>query len=172
MPAPLDPECLFAVLEGHGVDYVLVGGLAGVLHGSTVMTNDADVVPSRESENLQRLSAALVDLGARLRTEDSPDGFAFEPHPALLASMAMLNMTTRCGDLDLNFEPTGLEGFAEIDAAAVTFEVFGHPVRVASLADLIRSKEAAGRPKDHLALPVLRALQEEIRRSGSDAEGS
>jgi hypothetical protein len=121
MPAPLDPECLFTVLEGHSVDYVLVGGLAGVLHGSTVMTNDADVVPSRESENPRRLSAALVDLGARLHADDSPDGLSFDLHPALLASMAMLNMTTRCGDLNLTFEPAGLAGFAEIDTAAVTF---------------------------------------------------
>ncbi|MEQ8716662.1 MAG: hypothetical protein RIE08_03550 [Acidimicrobiales bacterium] len=170
MPAPLDPECLFAVLADHSVDYVLIGGLAGVLHGSTVMTNDADVVPSRDPENLRRLSAALVDLGACLRTDDSPDGFTFDPHPALLASMAMLNMTTRCGDLDLTFEPAGLEGFAKIDAAAVTFEVFGRRIRVASLADIIRSKEAADRPRDHVALPVLRALQEEILRSGSEAE--
>jgi hypothetical protein len=40
-------------------------------------------------------------------------------------------------------------------------------VHVAALADIIRSKEAADRPKDRATLPILRALQEEIRRAES-----
>lgn len=167
MPAPLDPECLFGVLGDHAVDYVLIGGLAGVLHGSTAMTNDADIVPADDRENLERLAEALRDLDARLRSPDTPEGVSFDPHPALLESMATLNMTTRCGDLDATFSPPGLTDYDTLAAASVEFEIAGRRVRVACLADIIRSKEAADRPKDRATLPILRALDEEIRRGGS-----
>ncbi|NND02067.1 MAG: hypothetical protein HKN91_04710 [Acidimicrobiia bacterium] len=164
MAAPLDPECLFRVLSTHKVDYVLIGGLAAVLRGSTAMTNDADIMPAPDEANLSRLSHALGDLGARVRSDADPDGVAFEPHPALLASMATLNMTTRCGDLDLAFSPAGIESFEALQAASDTYELAGEKVAVAALADIIRSKEAAGRPKDHATLPILYALREEIER--------
>ncbi len=162
MPAPLDPECIFRTLSDHGVDYVLVGGLAAVLHGSPAMTNDADIVPAKAPENLERLGDALHDLDARLRVEGEPDGVAFDPHPALLASMAMLNMTTRCGDLDLTFSPPGLDDYDGLVANSQAFDITGCRVQVAALGDVIRSKTAAGRPKDHATLPILRALEEEI----------
>ena len=164
MSAPLDPSCIFAVLADHQVEYVLIGGLAAVIHGSTAMTNDADIVPSPEPENLARLSAALVDLDARLRVDSTPEGIPFDPHPELIRSMAMLNMTTRCGDVDLTFTPPALDDYPTLLANSARFEIGGRPVRVAALADIIRSKEAAGRAKDHATLPILRALEEEIAR--------
>lgn len=164
MPAPLDPAELFAALADHGVDYVLIGGLAAVIRGSTAMTNDADIVPSPADENLDRLGRALGALDARIRSADDPDGVAFDPHPALLRSVAMLNMTTRAGDLDLTFSPPGVDGYDELAAGADTYDLHGHRVQVASLDHIIRSKEAAGRAKDHAVLPVLYALREEIER--------
>ncbi|MDJ0768999.1 MAG: hypothetical protein QNJ12_09400 [Ilumatobacter sp.] len=162
MPAPFDPSCIFGVLAEHDVDYVLIGGLAAVLRGSTAMTNDADIVPAHEPGNLERLSAALVDLRARLRVEDTPSGIEFDPHPALIASMAMLNTTTRCGDLDLTFAPPALDDYGSLVENSDVFDIEGRLVRVAALADIIRSKQASGRAKDRATLPVLLALQEEI----------
>lgn len=164
MPAPLDPDCLFQVLAEPDVAYVLIGGLAAVLHGSTAMTNDADIVPAADDENMERLAKALLALQARLRAEDHPEGVAFDPHPALLRSMAMLNMTTRCGDLDLTLSLAAVGGYDELVPASNTFELAGVHVKVAALADIIRSKEAAGRAKDHATLPILYALREEIER--------
>lgn len=164
MPAALDPHCVFSVLDQHAVDYVLIGGLAAVLHGSTAMTNDADILPDADPANLERLGAALGELEARLRVDDNPDGVAFEPHPSLIASMAMLNLTTRCGDLDLTFTPAGLDGYGGVRERSVVFEVGGLQIHVAALADIIASKTAADRPKDHATLPILHALQEEIER--------
>lgn len=163
MPQPLNPACIFSVLATHKVDYILIGGLAAVLHGSTAMTNDADILPSPEPENVGRLSQALKDLNARLRVETSPDGIEFDPHPALISSMAMLNMNTRCGDLDLTFSPAGIADYAEAARNSVVYELDGLAVRVAALDDIIRSKEAANRPKDHATLPILRALREELK---------
>jgi hypothetical protein len=162
MVAPLDPECLFRVLAEHEVEYVLVGGLAGVLHGSPAMTNDADIVPSKDDDNLQRLADALRALDARIRVPDPSDGIPFDPHPALLRTMLMLNMTTRCGDLDLTFSPAALDDYDALRAGSIVFELAGVRVHVAALADIIRSKESAGRAKDHATLPILRALQQEI----------
>ena len=116
MPDPLQPDCLFAALADAGVDYVLIGGLAAVLHGSTAMTNDADIVPAMTRDNLERLSTALTDLDARIRSESEPDGVVFDPHPDLLASMAILNLTTRCGDLDVAVRPTGTAGYDDLVA--------------------------------------------------------
>lgn len=164
MPEPLQPECIFGVLADHDVAYVLIGGLGAALHGSPALTNDADVVPATDAKNLERLSAALRELDARIRSEDAPAGIPFDPHPTLLASVTVLNLTTRCGDLDLAVRPSGIDGYAELAAGIVRFDVDGLSVPVAALEDIIRSKEAAGRPKDQATLPVLRALQEEITR--------
>lgn len=166
MPAPLDPACIFGTLEEHQVRYVLIGGLAAVIRGSTAMTNDADIVPDRESANLGRLSEAVRALDARLRAESDPDGVPFDPHPALLAQMTTVNLTTRCGDLDVAFQPAGLEGYAELVAEADVFELSGHAVPVAALHHIIRSKEAADRPKDRAVLPILYALRDEIEGTG------
>jgi len=166
MVAPLDPECLFRVLAEHEVEYVLVGGLAGVLHGSPAMTNDADIVPSKDGDNLERLADALRALDARIRVPDPPEGIPFDPHPALLRTMLMLNMTTRCGDLDVTFSPAALDDYDALRAGSIVFELGGVRVRVAALADIIRSKETAGRAKDHATLPILRALRQEIDEQG------
>jgi hypothetical protein len=72
-----DPESLLAVLERHGVAYVLVGGYAARLHGSLRPTSDVDVTPATTEENLARLAAALTELGARIRTKAEPSGLAF-----------------------------------------------------------------------------------------------
>lgn len=164
MPAPLDPICLFRVLADHGVDYVLVGGMAAVLHGSPTVTGDADIVPSRAAENLRRLSETLEELDARIRSITDPEGIPFDPRPELLASMTLLNLTTRCGDLDLTFAPQGTEGYDDLVAHAIRFEIDDLIVPVASLDDVIRSKRAADRPKDRAVLPVLEALRDEIER--------
>lgn len=173
MPEPLDPACIFEHLARYNIAYVLIGGLAAVLHGSTAMTNDADIVPSPDPQNLERLAAALRDLDARLRVSGEPEGMSFDPHPALLASMSIVNMTTRCGDLDVTFTPAAHpRGYDSLAPQAELFEIAGHRVQVAALRDIIRSKEAADRPKDRIALPILHALEAEIelQRRRGDAD--
>lgn len=165
MSAPFDPICLFETLTGHGVEYVVVGGMAAVIHGSPMATVDADVVPSTDPDNLARLAVALEDLEARIRTPDDPDGVAFDPHPALLATMKMVNLTTRCGDLDFTFEPAALGGFDELAPRAIRVDLDTVEVSVATLDDVIRSKRAADRPKDRAVLPVLEALRDEVDRN-------
>lgn len=162
MPEPLQPEPLLATLAEHGVQYVLIGGLAAVLHGSSALTNDADICPDASPENLERLAGALRDIDAQIRTDAEPDGLPFSIDPSLLARVDPLNLTTKYGDFDLSFRPAGTEGYADLESRAVEFSIAGVAVPVAALADLIRSKETANRPKDHRTLPILYALQDEI----------
>ena len=167
VPHPLDPAEIFATLAEHRVRYVLIGGLAAVLHGSPTVTVDADICADRSPENLQRLAGALRDLHARLRSTSEPEGLSFQPDAALLGRIQTLNLSTDRGDLDLTFEPAAFDGYDELAEHAVAVSVAGVVVSVASLDDVIRSKEAADRPKDHATLPVLYALRDEIADTGT-----
>lgn len=159
--AEFDPEEIFAVFDRHGVRYVLIGGMAAALHGADHVTTDVDVSPAIDTANLERLAAALRDLDARIRVEGEPDGVPFDAAADLLARAQILNLTTRAGDLDISTLPSGTQGYDDLRRDAVTVEIHGTPVTVASLADVIRSKEAAGRARDLAVLPLLRRLLEE-----------
>jgi hypothetical protein len=152
------PHEILRVLDAHGVHYVLIGGLAAVLHGAPHVTTDVDVVPEEAKRNLERLSAALVALGARIRVTGEPDGVPFGHSPGSLARVRIWNLTTDLGDLNITFEPSGTSGYDDLVRGAVTMVVRGTSVPIASLADVIRSKEAAGRVRDRAALPALREL--------------
>lgn len=143
-----EPMPLLAVLERHGVQHVVVGGYAAVLHGATRPTRDVDVAPASTPENLTRLAAALTELGARIRTEAEPAGLPFAASAESLAGVQMLNLQTELGELDLTFQPAATGGYPALNRTAETHQVGEVQVRVAALADVIRSKEAAGRDKD------------------------
>ncbi len=167
MPEALQPQELFDILARYRVDYVLIGGLAATLHGSSALTNDADICPDPSPENLERLAAALREMKARVRNEAEPDGVAFSVDPEFLRRVQLVNLTTRFGDFDIAFQPAGSQGYEDLVRRAVELEIEGTVVRVASLADIIRSKEAANRPKDRATLPILYALEDEIaKRAG------
>ena len=160
--ALLQPRNIFRVLAAHGVQYVVIGNLGATLHGSPLVTNDIDLCPSRDDANLVALAAALTELGARIRTGDAPDGLPFACDAVFLRQM--VNLTTRFGDLDLSFEPSETAGYADLQQRAIRIEFQdGLSTEIASLEDIIRSKEAANREKDRLALPTLRLLLQQIR---------
>jgi hypothetical protein len=155
------PEAILEVLERHRVRYVLIGGFAATIHGSPYVTTDVDITPAAGPENLARLSAALNELEARKRVAGEPEGFAFSHDAASLAKGQIWNLITRFGDLDISFVPSGTRGYDDLRRDAADLEILGVQVPLASLADIIRSKEAADRPKDRLVLPVLRRILEE-----------
>src|SRR5262245_25914710 len=166
-----DPEQLLHVLNRHGVAYVIVGGVAAVAHGSTLPTEDVDVAPARDRNNLDRLAAALRELGARPRSDQEPDGVEFVCDGAFLAEQsAVLNLVTERGDVDLVLAPAGFpRGYDDLVENAVAMELGdGTSTMVASLADVSRSKRAAGRAKDLAALPYLDALAREVAEEEHD----
>jgi len=152
-----EPERILEALDRHGVDYVLIGSLATYLQGSPLPTLDVDVTPAPTPNNFERLSKALFELEARVRT-DGAIALTFSDSARSLMSVEMWNLTTKFGDLDIAQMPAGTSGYPDLTRDARALVLSGRRVRVASLADIIRSKDAAGRAKDQLALPVLREL--------------
>ena len=162
--ATFQPREIFRTLGAHGVKYVVIGNLGGTLYGSPLTTNDADICPSRDEENLVALAAALQHMAARIRTRDAPDGVSFACDAPFLRQMKMVHLTPRFGDVDLSFEPSGTGGYDDLSPRANRIELRdGVSTRIASLEDIIRSKAAATREKDRLALPTLRLLLEKIK---------
>jgi hypothetical protein len=160
---------MLACLERHGVHYVLVGGIAARLRGAPLLTQDLDITPEAGPQNLEALCGALTELGARLRTPSDPEGVPFPLEPEMLATARSWTLVTRLGDLDLLFEPAGTRGYGDLVDDSERLTVARDPplaVAVASLSDIIRTKEAAGRAKDLAALPLLRETLEELGRGG------
>jgi hypothetical protein len=157
--APFDPERLLEALSRHKVNFVLIGALAARLHGFPRLTADADITPAGDKPNLERLAAALNELDAKIYTESVPEGLAFDCSPTTLARARMWNLVTTAGRLDIAFEPAGVDGYDDLKKDAERFEAFGVRFLVASLDDIIRSKEAAGRPKDLDDVAILRAMK-------------
>ena len=156
-----DPEGIFAALSDAGVRFILIGGMAAVLHGDTGVTLDIDIVPAVDPANLDRLAKALRSLDARIRAEGVAGGLVFDCSGEFLRNLgpdALLNLTTRIGDMNLAFVPAGTQGFEDLRRDAAVVDIAGLSVPVASLADVIRSKDAADRAKDRRALPRLREL--------------
>jgi hypothetical protein len=156
------PERILEVLAAHDVEYIMIGGLAAAVHGSDLVTGDLDITPATGEQNLGRLSRALGRLDARIHTDDAPEGLPFAHDARSLARGTVWNLVTNAGDLDLAMMPSGTQGYEDLRRDAIAIEILGVPTRVAALADIIRSKEAAGREKDRAALPMLRRLQTEI----------
>jgi hypothetical protein len=165
--ADFDPAEALRVLERHGVEYVVVGALAAAAAGAPVVTGDLDITPARDSANLERLAAALRDLDVRLRTAADPEGGPFPVDAQMLAGTELWTLTTRAGELDVVFEPSGTRGFDDLRRDASRLELAdGVRVLVASLADVVRSKEASARAKDVAQLPLLRQTLERVRERG------
>jgi len=162
-----DPERMLSALADAEVRFILIGGMAAVLHGDVGVTVDIDVVPERTDENLHRLAEALRGLGARIRTEGEPEGLLFDCSAEFFRNLppdSIVNMTTQAGDLDVTFCPSGTSGFDDLQRDAIDIEAADRlHILVASLQDVIRSKEAAGREKDRLSLPRLRRLLDRLR---------
>jgi hypothetical protein len=148
------------VLVRHDVRFVMIGGFAAVTYGSPYLTTDLDIVPEDAPDNLARLASALTELHARVWTDATPEGVPFARDAASLAPTRVWNLVTDHGRLDVVFDPAGTRGYPDVARDATRLAILGAEVDVASLADVIRSKEAAGRDKDALVLPVLRRIQE------------
>jgi predicted nucleotidyltransferase len=159
---PLDPGGLLRLLVERGVDFVVIGGLAGLAHGSSYPTYDVDVAYARDRPNLERMVAALRELGVTL-TEASP-GLPFQVDVRTLENGANFTFDTPKGRLDILGDVQGTRDYEALRAAAVTAELDGVEVRIASIDHLIAMKRAAGRTKDRLMLEEYIVLADEQRR--------
>jgi hypothetical protein len=154
---------LLRALRGGGVEFIVVGGVAGAAHGLARATYDLDVVYARSPSNLERLVAAVGPLSPYLR--GAPPGLPFRFDAETLRRGLNFTLSTSLGDLDLLGELTGGGGYADLVSDSVEAEAYGVTCRFLGLERLIAVKRAAGRPKDLEAIAELEALKEERDRS-------
>ena len=162
--ADFRPRALLAHLVSYGVDFVVVGGIAGTLHGSPRDTFDLDICPSMDEANLEVLGRALVDLDAGLRGLE--EDVAFVPDAKTLHGMEILTLDTRFGPLDVLVRPDGCPPYDQLRRRAARMDVGPAAVAVASIDDLLEMKRAADRIKDRADVEELEAIQRLRRRFG------
>ncbi|MDH3404318.1 MAG: hypothetical protein OES32_18600 [Acidobacteriota bacterium] len=155
-------DALIAALVQAGVEFIVIGGAAAVLHGAPTTTFDLDVVPRRTAGNLERLLTLLVELDAVVR---DPAGRELRPTSEHLAAGGQLQLLTDLGPIDLIGALHDGRTYDELLAHSETLGDETLRVRVVDLATLIEIKAGANRAKDRLLLPVLLALRDET--SGS-----
>lgn len=156
-PRELDALGIVSALNRRGVRFVVIGAFAAIAQQAPIApTRDIDLTPDDGRENIRRLSAALKDLDARVRTDSLTHGLPFDHDAGSLRRAATWNLICSYGEFDISFRPSGFEGgYKQLAARAHRLLVGGVELSVADLDDVIRSKEAAGRPKDLQVLPAL-----------------
>jgi len=154
-----DPVAILSLLESGKVEYVVIGGIAGVAHGSPSVTQDLDICYARNAENFKRLAGVLRVMNARLR--GAPPDVPFLLDGKTLEMGDHFTFTTNRGDFDCLGTPAGVAGYEDLASSAEFVDLEGLCVKVASLDDLIRMKRAASRPKDRAEIEILGALKKE-----------
>lgn len=160
MPTPtFDALAILQTIVRHEVDFIVVGGVCGVLHGAPVHTFDLDLVHSRHPDNLERLLQALRLLDAYYR--EHADG-RLRPTSAHLASPGHQLLMTSAGPLDLLGVIGNERGYDELLPHTLTLQLPDNlSVRLLDLASLIAVKEETPREKDEATLAILRRTLEE-----------
>lgn len=158
---PFDPVPVLARFARAGIDFVVIGGVAGAAHGSAFGTYDIDIAYSRERSNLQRIVEVLDSIEATLR--GAPAGLPFQLDVPTLEAGGNFTFSTSLGSVDLRAYPEGGPPYEQLKQAAMVVEVAGHPIRFASLDHLIGMKDATGRPRDRERAQELRLLSDELR---------
>lgn len=153
-----DPERILKVLASLEVEYVLIGALAARLQGFPRMTADADITPSTDPENIEKLAEALREMDARIFTENTPDGLVFDCSAQTLRQAEMWNLITSAGRLDIAFTPAGTTGYEDLKERAIQFQVYGVDLLAANLKDIVRSKKASDRPQDRQDIIILNEI--------------
>ncbi len=153
------------VLTRHEVDFIVVDGVAAILQGSPLTTEDVDIVYLSSEKNHLRLARALEELDAYYL---DPAGRHIEPDVLRLASMRMHLLKTNCGRVDVLRTVGNDLAYEQLVKKSRVLDVMEFRVRVLELATIIETKEHADRPKDRYQLPFLRQLLAEIQRLESD----
>jgi len=161
-PEPeFDPVPVLVRFADAEIDFVVIGGVAGGAHGSAFGTEDLDVAYSRATTNLEKLAAALLDLGAKLR--GAPPDVPFILDARTLSEGGNFTFDTALGNVDILAYPAGAPAYDTLRAVAKEITVEGRLVRVASLDHLIAMKEAAGRPRDLTMAAEYRTIADLLR---------
>ncbi|MDQ3729065.1 MAG: nucleotidyltransferase [Actinomycetota bacterium] len=156
---PLDLMKLLETLARHGVEHVVVGGIAVQVHGHRRTTKDLDLIPSPVAGNHERLAGALDELDAQaLSSGRGGRGMATDAEQLRIAPVVP-PLTTHHGEVHILNEPKGAAPYDDLRTRALVLDLDGLEVAVVGLDDLIRMKRASGRPEDLEDIAVLVAVE-------------
>lgn len=161
-------EILLHRLKEYAVEFIIIGGAAAVVHGSSRMTQDLDIVYLRTPDNIKRVVDALADWQPYLR--GVPPGLPFSWSVQTLQRGLNFTLSTAIGPVDLFGEVAGGGNYEELLPHTIVIDVFGVTCRCLDLSALLRTKRAAGRPKDLSDIAELEAIQEEQTDESSDSQ--
>jgi predicted nucleotidyltransferase len=151
-------------LNDHRVKYVLVGGMACVIHGSQIVTQDVDICAPLTRENLSGLMAALAGANPRFRTTRALRPLPDQPEE--LENFKNLYLITDLAQLDVLSEIAGVGKYEEVERHTILVDLEGLPCRVLDLDTLIVAKKAMHSPKDQQAAKELEAIRQRLRELG------
>jgi hypothetical protein len=163
--ARFSPRALLQALTAHGVDFVLIGGVAVNFHGVIRLTKDLDICFSRNRENLEALGHALTGLNARLRGVE--EGLPVVADAVTLDRVELLTLETDAGPIDVHVRPKGAPAYDTLRRRAIRAELEGFNVLVASIDDMLKMKRASARPQDLLDVQALEEVRLRERRKRS-----
>ncbi len=169
-PAEFDAREMLRRLTASGVDFIVIGGIAMIMHGSARMTRDLDIVFATDDGNLQALGRVLVASEARLRGID--EEIPFVPDARTLSNVSLLTLDTDAGWFDVHRRPDGAPPYASLREHAERMEVGDFSILVASIDDLLAMKRAAGRTQDLLDIETLEAIKRLRRQRGDSPPAS
>lgn len=157
---PQNNAALVRALVDANVEFIVIGGVAAILHGASRVTSDLDISAPFGQGNLQRLLTALAPHQPVHATR--PDLPLLDEPLERLLTFRLLLIETALGRLDVlpRVEPIGDYGALR----AVELMLAGHVVRVIERQQLITIKESLARPKDREVALELRAIEERERR--------
>ena len=157
-----DDKGLLSRLQAHNVDFVIIGGVCGLMHGVPLVTRDLDICCPFTAENLRHLESAVSDLHPfhRLAANKLP----LELTEELCSRLKNLYLQTDLGALDCLSEVAGVGGYEQALERSITYQLSYGEFRILSIDALIASKEAVGRERDREAVRYLRAIKERSER--------
>ncbi|MCE9576159.1 MAG: hypothetical protein K8W52_23625 [Deltaproteobacteria bacterium] len=157
-PATADLEALLRALVDAGVDFIVVGGAAAVIHGAPVTTQDLNIVPLQAPDNLARLLGLLTRLDTRFRPVRVDRDIA--PSAEHLAGQGQLDLITQLGPLDILLRLHDARAYAELLPRSREIVDGDLAVRVIDLDALIEIKRSTGRARDAMVVPLLIAIRD------------
>ena len=165
----LEAGPIIQALADAGVDFVVIGGIAGNLHGSSYPTYDLDIAYSHDPANLRRMVKALGSL--EVTVANAPPDLPFVLDEVTLGNGANFTFDTRFGRFDILAHVPGIAGYEELRSHSQPARLEGLEIRLASIDHLISMKRAANRTKDKLMVEEYLVIADEQDRARREREG-
>ena len=153
---------LLEILLKSNIDFVVIGGFAGVVHGASQVTKDLDICCLLSLENIEKLRGILKDLHPKHRMTASPK-LSFMDHPQHVMGLNNVYLETDLGVLDVLGQVAPIGDFQRIKDSSIEIELLGHKCKVISLEDLIQVKESMTRNKDQTLLLELKTILSKLK---------